>query len=84
MAKTIITAALTGAATPKEKNPALPVTPREIAEDAVRAWKAGKKFSYDHERYATVIDGLVGLQFVDAAVESSKKDGAWVDMPKVK
>lgn len=53
-------------------------------EQDVRAWKAGKKFSYDHERYATVIDGLVGLQFVDAAVESSQKDGAWVDMPKVK
>lgn len=50
MAKTIITAALTGAATPKEKNPALPVTPKEIAEDAVRAWRAGAAIVHLHMR----------------------------------
>ena len=36
MAKTIITASLTGAVTPKEINPYIPLTPKEIAEDAVR------------------------------------------------
>ena len=50
MAKTIISAALTGAATPKEKNPNLPVTPKEIAEDAIKAWKAGAAVVHLHMR----------------------------------
>ena len=41
MAKTIITAALTGAVTPKTANPNIPLTPKEIAEDAIRVWKEG-------------------------------------------
>lgn len=32
--KVIITAALTGATTPKELNPNIPLTPEEIAKDA--------------------------------------------------
>lgn len=48
--KTIITAALTGAATPKAKNPNLPCTPKEIAEDGVRAWKAGAAILHLHMR----------------------------------
>lgn len=50
MNKTIISAALTGAATPKSKNPALPVTPKEIAEDAYRAYKAGAAVVHIHMR----------------------------------
>lgn len=53
MAKTIISAALTGAATPKEKNPNLPITPKEIAEDAIRAWKAGAAIVHLHMRDAS-------------------------------
>ena len=45
MAKTIITVALTGAATPKSKNPALPCTPKEIAADAIACWKKGSYLS---------------------------------------
>lgn len=41
MDKVIITAALTGAVTPKEKNASIPLTPEEIAEDAYKCWKAG-------------------------------------------
>lgn len=48
--KTIITAALTGAVTPKQKCPALPVTPREIAEDGIRCWKAGASVLHLHMR----------------------------------
>jgi uncharacterized protein (DUF849 family) len=47
---TIISAALTGAVTPKSKNPALPITPKEIACDAIRVWKAGAAIVHLHMR----------------------------------
>ncbi len=50
MAKTIITCSLTGAVTPKSKCPALPVTPKEIAEDGIRVWKAGASILHIHVR----------------------------------
>jgi 3-keto-5-aminohexanoate cleavage enzyme len=48
--KTIITAALTGAVAPKSKNPHIPCTPREIAEDGIRCWKAGASILHLHMR----------------------------------
>ncbi len=48
--KVIITAALTGAMTPKELNPAIPLTPDEIAEDAYNCWKAGAAVVHLHMR----------------------------------
>jgi predicted dehydrogenase len=30
-----------------------------------------------------ILDGVAGMAFVEAAVASSKQDGAWVEMPKV-
>lgn len=48
--KTIITAALTGAVSPKGKNPNIPLTPEEIAEDAVKVWKAGASVVHLHMR----------------------------------
>ena len=50
MAKTIITASLTGAVSPKAKNPNIPCTPKEIAEDAIRCWKAGAAIVHLHMR----------------------------------
>ena len=41
MDQVIITAALTGAVTPKAKNAHIPITPEEIATDAYACWKAG-------------------------------------------
>ena len=46
----IITAALTGAGTPKALNPNLPLTPAEIAEDAYRCWQAGAAVVHLHMR----------------------------------
>lgn len=46
----IIGCALTGTGTPKEKNPNLPTTPEEIAEDAYRAWQAGAAMVHLHMR----------------------------------
>jgi uncharacterized protein (DUF849 family) len=48
--KTIITAALTGAISPKSKNPNIPTTPKEIAEDGIRFWKAGASVLHLHMR----------------------------------
>jgi len=48
--KTIITAALSGAVSPKSKNPNIPTTPKEIAEDGVRCWKAGASILHLHMR----------------------------------
>ena len=39
--KVIITAALTGAVTRKEQNPAVPYTPEEFAEDAYKVYNSG-------------------------------------------
>lgn len=54
--KVIITAALTGGATPKSLNEHLPITPEEIAEDAYQCWKAGAAIVHLHMR----TDGGVG------------------------
>lgn len=48
--KTIISAALTGALSPRAKNPNIPCTPLEIAEDAIQCWKAGAAIVHLHMR----------------------------------
>ncbi|QDR80280.1 3-keto-5-aminohexanoate cleavage protein [Sporomusa termitida] len=48
--KVFITAALTGAVTPKDLNEHIPTTPEEIAEDAYNCWKAGAAIVHLHMR----------------------------------
>jgi len=48
--KVIISAALTGAMTPKDVNPNIPLTPEEIAEDAYKCWQAGAAIVHLHMR----------------------------------
>lgn len=48
--KVFITAALTGAVTPKDINEHIPLTPEEIAEDAYNCWKAGAAIVHLHMR----------------------------------
>lgn len=50
MSKVIITCAVTGAETTREQNPALPLTPEEIAESAHEAWTAGAAVLHLHVR----------------------------------
>lgn len=50
MDKVIITAALTGAVTPKDINPNIPMTPQEIANDAYECWQAGAAVVHLHMR----------------------------------
>ena len=48
--KVIITCAITGAETTKEMQPALPVTPEELAQSAFEAWEAGASVVHLHVR----------------------------------
>ena len=48
--KVIISCAMTGAMTPKEKNSNVPVTPQEIADDVYASWKAGAAICHLHMR----------------------------------
>ncbi|MDU8923773.1 3-keto-5-aminohexanoate cleavage protein [Pasteurellaceae bacterium LIM206] len=48
--KVVLTAALTGALTPKDIAPYIPITPAEIAEDAYKCWKAGASIVHLHMR----------------------------------
>jgi 3-keto-5-aminohexanoate cleavage enzyme len=50
MRKVIITAAVTGSRPTKEMNPAVPYTPKEIAEAAVECWRAGAAITHIHVR----------------------------------
>lgn len=48
--KTIITVAPTGTLSPKAVNPNVPITPKEIAEDVYRCYKAGAAIAHLHMR----------------------------------
>ena len=50
MSKVIITVAPTGAWPSKKDNPAIPLTPREIAEDVYECWQAGAAVAHLHMR----------------------------------
>lgn len=49
------------------------------AADAISAHRAGRDVPAD-VLFPTIEDGLKGVQFVDACVRSSKRDGAWVKL----
>jgi 3-keto-5-aminohexanoate cleavage enzyme len=48
--KVVITCAVTGAETTRAQNPALPLTPAEIADSAYEAWRAGAAVLHLHVR----------------------------------
>jgi len=50
MEKTILTAAITGAATFPSQSPYIPITPKQIADEAVAAWEAGAAVVHIHAR----------------------------------
>ncbi|MDR1676763.1 MAG: 3-keto-5-aminohexanoate cleavage protein [Deltaproteobacteria bacterium] len=50
MSKVIITVAPTGAWPSKKDNPAIPFTPKEIADDVFDCWKAGAAVAHIHMR----------------------------------
>ena len=50
MSKAIITAAITGSIHTPTMSPYLPITPQEIADEAVRSWEAGAAVAHIHIR----------------------------------
>ena len=50
MSKTIITAAITGSIHTPTMTPYLPITPKQIADEAVRTWEAGAAVAHIHVR----------------------------------
>ncbi len=50
MEKRIITAAITGGIHTPTMSPYLPITPKQIADEAVRAWEAGAAVAHIHVR----------------------------------
>ncbi|MBW1868429.1 MAG: 3-keto-5-aminohexanoate cleavage protein, partial [Deltaproteobacteria bacterium] len=50
MEKLIITAAVIGSTPTKEKSPHVPYRPSEIAEEALRCWRAGAAVVHVHVR----------------------------------
>ncbi len=65
MKKLIISAALCGAGTTKEQNPHVPVTPAEIAQDAVVCAKAGAAIIHIHVRDENEKNTMITDVFVD-------------------
>jgi predicted dehydrogenase len=53
-------------------------------ESTVRGWQQTRMALIDGSRFATVKDGWKGIAFIQACVESNKKNGAWVRMPRLR
>jgi hypothetical protein len=51
-------------------------------EADVRTWQARGTVTIDGSRYATVEDGWTGMAFIETAVTSAARKGAWTKMPK--
>jgi uncharacterized protein (DUF849 family) len=68
MAKTIMTCAVTGGG-PIGKHPAVPVTPKEIAEAAIGAAKAGAAIAHIHVREPKTGQGSMELAYYREVVE---------------
>ncbi|MDP7642992.1 MAG: 3-keto-5-aminohexanoate cleavage protein [Alphaproteobacteria bacterium] len=66
--KTIITCAVTGSADTANKNPAVPVTPEEIAQSAIDAAKAGAAIVHIHVRDPETGLASMALEHYRAAV----------------
>ncbi|MBP7746727.1 MAG: Gfo/Idh/MocA family oxidoreductase [Phycisphaerae bacterium] len=49
-------------------------------EQDVRAYQDKRPFNCDGSKYANVADGRMGIAFIEAAVKSHEKDGAWVNL----
>lgn len=80
MEKVIITAALTGAVTPKESNPNIPLTPQEIADEAYACWKAGAAVVHIHMRDENGIGTMDKERFKEAAKLISGKCDVVINM----
>lgn len=72
---TILTCAVTGNLTMREQNPALPVTPAEIAASGVEAWRAGASVLHLHARDPATGKGTTKAELFDEIVARIRDAG---------
>ena len=82
MDQVIITAALTGAVTPKAKNAHIPITPEEIAADAYACWKAGAAMVHLHMRADDGLGAMDKEKFRET-ITGSWRASRWAPMTPV-
>jgi uncharacterized protein (DUF849 family) len=75
MRPTILTCAVTGNLTTREQNPALPVTPAEIAQSAVEAARAGAAIVHLHARDPATGRGTTRAELFDEIVARIRDAG---------
>jgi uncharacterized protein (DUF849 family) len=73
--KIIIACALTGASASPKKNPALPVTPRQIADSGIEAAKAGASILHIHVRDPQTAAPSMALELYREVVERVRASG---------
>jgi len=74
--KTIITCAVTGSAPTPGKNPAVPVSPAEIAQSALEAWRAGAAVVHCHVRDPETTLPSMELEHYRGVVEGIRDAGS--------
>ena len=67
--KIVITLAVTGSIGDKSKHPALPVTPAEIAQSALKAWSAGASVVHIHVRDPETAEPSMSFDLYEEAVQ---------------
>ena len=70
--KVIITAALAGAGTTKNNNPAVPYTPEEFADEAYKCWNSGVSIVHIHTKDPKTGSGNPDLKVIKAVVDAIK------------
>jgi uncharacterized protein (DUF849 family) len=75
MRPTILTCAVTGNLTTREQNPALPVTPAEIAQSAIEAARAGAAIVHLHARDPVTGRGTTRAEIFDEIVARIRDAG---------
>jgi len=51
-------------------------------EADIRKWQSAGKVKIDGSKYANIEDGWMGLAFIETAVKSAARKGAWTKMPR--
>ena len=74
--KTIVSCAVTGNITTREQNPNLPVTPEEIANAAVDAWKEGAGIVHVHVRDKETQLGSMDINLYKEVIDRIRDSGS--------
>jgi len=74
--KTILTCAVSGNITTRAQNPALPILPKEIVQEAIAAWNAGAAIVHLHVRDPQTGHGSMELSLYREVVEGIRAAGS--------